>query len=138
MNEDPSDVSKLRSVSFSSSCGSPVNPNHQNSYEASYAISDRNIGMFILCYMYSLILILPYYNSITHKNLIICQYFLIIFLVISEGGDDDDGFTFYETITQLYSIFKIPLMHVLIFVLLTCKIPFAPADSVSMFKFQVQ
>ena len=57
-------------------------------------------------------------------------------VVISEGGDDDDGFTFLETISQLYSIFKIPLMHVLILILLTCKIPFAPADSVSMFKFQ--
>lgn len=72
---------------------------HTNTYESSYALSERNV-------------------------------------VISEGGDEEDGFTFVETVQQLYSIFKIPLIHLLIVILLTCKVPFAPADSVSTFKFQ--
>ena len=49
-------------------------------------------------------------------------------------SDEPDGLV--DTLRQLYSIFKLPPIHTLCLVLLTCKIAFSAADAVSAFKLQ--
>lgn len=50
--------------------------------------------------------------------------------------DDDEPDGLVETLRQLYSIFKLPPIHTLCLVLLTCKVAFSAADAVSTFKLQ--
>ena len=52
------------------------------------------------------------------------------------NNNNSNNTGFYYTCKQLYKIIKLPHIHTLVIILLTCKIAFAPADSVSMYKLQ--